>query len=220
MNMKNIKIGDVEIEQTELGLDFYVKNRYVKVCWINGDGTESLGKFLDEIKNEKFKRNNELVLAGLFDKDADYGGMTGKAVQELLDVFAKQGHSGFSAQLTANIFRKIIKGETLTPLTGEDSEWTNKIDKNVYQNNRCSALFKDGGVDSRAYYLDAIVWRGENGHTFTGTVEGIRSRQYVKFPFTQKTFYVDVIRDEDKSIYKIKDRLRLKEVFKYYDKYK
>ena len=40
----------------------------------------------------------ELKLAGLFNKDSDYGGEIGKAVLELVNVFEKQGHSGFSAE--------------------------------------------------------------------------------------------------------------------------
>ena len=51
----------------------------------------------------------ELERAGLFKKDSDYGGMIGDAVKELLLVFQKQGHSGYSAQVTATIFGKLIK---------------------------------------------------------------------------------------------------------------
>ena len=47
----------------------------------------------------------ELEIAGLFDvKGGFYEGMTGKAVIELIEVFSKQGHSGMSAPLVANIF--------------------------------------------------------------------------------------------------------------------
>lgn len=181
------------------------------------------------------KMNKELVLAGLFDKDSDYDGMIGKSVQELLDVFSKQGHSGFSAQYVANIFRRLVSSETLTPLTGEDNEWvdvTEEMGKKIFQNNRCSAVFKE--EDGKAYYLNAIVWQGEDSNdTFTGAIDDIRSRQYFDFPFVQKTFYVDVMKlDYDKSgdkdyftdkdgrkyVYTIKDRKQLDEVFEYYNK--
>ena len=46
---------------------------------------------------------------GLLDKDCDYGGMVGKALNELIDVFGKQGHSGFSAQWVSSLFRKLVK---------------------------------------------------------------------------------------------------------------
>ena len=34
----------------------------------------------------------------------------------------------------------------------------------TYQNNRCSAVFKDG-IDGKPRYLDAIVWRDQNNST-------------------------------------------------------
>jgi len=34
---------------------------------------------------------------GLFDKDSDYGGWLGEAVMEVVELVAKQGHSGGSA---------------------------------------------------------------------------------------------------------------------------
>lgn len=40
---------------------------------------------------------DELTRAGLFDKDSDYDGMLGTAALEIIEVFAKQGHSGMSA---------------------------------------------------------------------------------------------------------------------------
>lgn len=46
---------------------------------------------------------------GLFDADADYGGILGKAVFELIKVFSYQGHSGFSAGLTKEMFYQILK---------------------------------------------------------------------------------------------------------------
>jgi len=167
------------------------------------------------------KRNRELDLAGLFDKDSDYEGMLGEAIQELLDVFHKQGHSGFSAQRTAYLFYTLIKNDILSPLTGEDSEWNSSLDNDgtIKQNNRLSAVFKNV-PSGKAYYLHAIVWKGQNPRdTFTGRVDDIQSRQFVKFPFYPKTFYIDVLRDE-KGEYTIKDREQLLEVFEYYDEYK
>ena len=114
-----------------------------------------------------------------------------------------------------------------------------------YQNNRCSALFKDG-IESKAYYLDSIVWQGEEKwDTFAGRVymdtinfELISSRQYVIFPFKPKTFYIDVLKvpiakevaeiaelhyiedgNNECYYYQLKDKTQLDEVFKYYDKY-
>jgi hypothetical protein len=61
---------------------------------------------------EEAKRN--LELAGLFDKDSDYGGMLGHAVMKLVEAHCSEGHSGFSHELTLQIFNKVIKGHALT----------------------------------------------------------------------------------------------------------
>lgn len=61
---------------------------------------------------ENAKRN--LELAGLFDKDSDYGGMIGNAVMKLVETHLNEGHSGFSHQLTLNVFNKVINDKALT----------------------------------------------------------------------------------------------------------
>lgn len=57
--------------------------------------------------------NKELQKAELFDKDADYDGMLGDAVLELITTFAKQGHSGYSASMTRELFYKLSNFEEL-----------------------------------------------------------------------------------------------------------
>lgn len=55
----------------------------------------------------------ELTKAGLFDKDSDYSGMLGEGVLELITAFANQGHSGFSAGMTLELFTKLARFEEL-----------------------------------------------------------------------------------------------------------
>lgn len=55
-----------------------------------------------------------LEMAGLFDKDSDYGGMLGEAVMKLVDVHCDEGHSGMSHEYTLHLFNKVIKGHALT----------------------------------------------------------------------------------------------------------
>lgn len=81
---------------------------------------------------------DELKIAGLFDKDSDYNGMLGEAVLELIEVFAKQGHSGCSASMVVSIFQKLANYQTITPLTGEDSEWHNTGNNIPEQSKQCS----------------------------------------------------------------------------------
>lgn len=87
----------------------------------------------------------ELELAGLFSEDSDYGGMIGEAVMELVEVFVKQGHSGFSAGMTLHLFRKVASFEPITPLTFEPEEW-NHVHEDTYQHRRKPSVFSDDGL--------------------------------------------------------------------------
>lgn len=77
----------------------------------------------------------EVRLSGLLDKDSSYGGMLGKAVITLTRAFAKQGHSGKSAQLTLDVFNTVARHGILTPLTDDPKEWV-LLDKNVSPDER------------------------------------------------------------------------------------
>ena len=57
--------------------------------------------------------NEQLQKAGLFDNDSDYDGELGKGVLELIIVFANQGHSGYSAELTVQLFSKLARFEEI-----------------------------------------------------------------------------------------------------------
>jgi hypothetical protein len=137
----------------------------------------------------------ELSLIGYDGKDA-YNNMAKAAIMELLTTFANQGHSGFSANYVSDIFNKLARFETLSPLTGEDNEWNDVSNmsgdrKTLFQNNRDSAVFKD---DTGCYHINAVIWVGETGDTYTNK----KSRGYIKsFPFTPKTFYVKLDNDDN-----------------------
>ena len=91
--------------------------------------------------------------------------MVKENVLELIKVFNEQGHSGFSAPYVLRVFDKLAHFKPLSPLTGEDSEWMD-AGNNMYQNIRCSAVFKEG-KDGDAYWLDGNIFRDQNGCTFT-----------------------------------------------------
>ena len=145
-------------------------------------------------------------------------------VLELLEVFSKQGHSGSSASYVINLFKKLANFDPVGPILCTDDEW-NHVGDDTFQNNRCGSVFKKG-VDGKPYYLDAIIWKNQNEATYTGSAfnsknERIYSRQYIKLPFTPKSFYIDridyEIAPDDWEAY-IKDESQLKEVWKYYEK--
>jgi len=117
-----------------------------------------------------------------------------------------------SAGIVVSLFEKLANFKPIGPITGSAEEWgDNSFDGETFQNLRLSSLFKKG-LYGKAYYLDAIVWQEPNGCCFTGNVDGITSRQYVKFPFTPKTFYIKI--DENR---KIIDLETLEKAFEYYD---
>lgn len=180
------------------------------------------------IEHAKF----ELELQGLMSEEGDfYGGMTGKAVMELIEVFSKQGHSGMSAPIVVDLFSKLANYEQLGGLTGKDEEWNelNYGDNLAYQNKRNSAVFKQS--NGTVTYNDAIVKRCENGTYWTGPLyltrdDAVNNINSIKvavkgFPFIPKTFYIDVIEEEIKKddwVMWVKDPKQLEEVFEYYEK--
>ena len=157
-------------------------------------------------------------------------------VMDLLSVFALQGHSGFSAPFCIKYFEKLANRKPLSPITCADEEWGNSFSRDDhFQNKRLSSVFKEG-KEGKPYYINAIVWKGQNGSCFTGKVkdsngDDISSSQNIKIPFTPKTFYIDVIEtewaDQAETVEKegggwwtsvIKDESQLNEVFEHYTK--
>ncbi len=92
----------------------------------------------------------EMRKAGLYDKDADYGGMIPEAVMKLIKTHAAEGHSGSSHWLTLQIFNKVANFKTLTPITSDPSEW-HECGPEVWQNLRQSSVFS---IDGRKTWYD------------------------------------------------------------------
>lgn len=133
---------------------------------------------------------DELTRAGLFDKDSDYDGMMGDAVMKMIDQFAGEGHSGFSAGMALSLFEKLARWEPLTPLTGSDDEWC-EVGDGLLQNRRCPRVFKD---KNGAYDIEGKVFREPSGARFSS----YDSRVPVTFPYVPKTEVVDVPAAEER----------------------
>jgi hypothetical protein len=114
----------------------------------------------------------ELERAGLFKQDSDYDGMIGEALKELLLVFQKQGHSGYSANLTAKLFHKLIKGDVLSPLTNDPSEWMN-VHKDTFQSIRCSHVFIDKAISEQPYTIDGKAFSDDGGTTYFSSKDSV-----------------------------------------------
>lgn len=88
---------------------------------------------------------SELERAGLFKEDSDYDGMLGTAVMELVETFAKQGHSGYSAHCVIDLFSTVASYKPLEPITSDPDEWFMPVD-GVWQSKRRPSTFsRDGG---------------------------------------------------------------------------
>lgn len=135
---------------------------------------------------------NEFKFAGWLKEDGSYTDEMQKAmcehVLELLEVFSKEGHSGFSANYAINLFATLAKFKTITPLTGEDSEWHDVSEysgETLYQNKRDSAVFKD---ETGAYNIDGKVhwewYRCEDGTIEKTYFHRGGDRTYITFPYT------------------------------------
>jgi hypothetical protein len=129
----------------------------------------------------------ELRAAGLYDEDSDYGGMLAESTMRLIQCFAAEGHSGFSAGMQVSIFEKLARFQPLGPLTGDDDEWMVVCD-GLHQNKRCSHVFKENG---QAYDAEGRIFREPDGCCYTSC----DSRVPVTFPYTPKREYVDVPKD-------------------------
>lgn len=110
-------------------------------------------------------------------------------VMELLKVFAGQGHSGFSATYSAGVFGTLAGFKPLSPIRGTEDEWVDvseQCGETMYQNQRCSRIFKDG--TGQAYDVEGRVFREPDGNCYTNG----DSRVPVTFPYTPRTIYVNV----------------------------
>ena len=129
----------------------------------------------------------ELERSGLLSKDSDYGGMVGEAVRELLLLFQKQRHSGGSAILTVESFYRLVKGEPLSPLTSDPSEWM-EVTEGLLQSNRAPNVFIKKTESNRPYKIDGRAFSDDGGKSFFISKD---SRVYFDLPgYPPKTEYV------------------------------
>lgn len=111
---------------------------------------------------------------------------------KMVELFADEGHSGFSAGYAIGALERLLQFQPLTPLTGEADEWVFHGQGMGYQNKRCGRVFKDT-EDGPAYDIEAVIFREPSGSCFTSK----DSRRAVTFPYTPSTEYLDVPEQQD-----------------------
>ena len=171
------------------------------------------------LKNYKPKGRSLYDLVKPFDYDEAVDDSADSVVSALLSLNVSDDEMIKILEL----FKLVANWHPITPIYDIPEIW-NDVGDELLQCKRCSALFKD--PDGQCRYGDAVVWRSQTGSCFSGgsyLKDGtrVRSSLPVKFPFTPKTFYVNVVETEVipgdfASI--IEDTSQLDEVFKYYKK--
>ena|SRR5690554_3155914 len=103
-------------------------------------------------------------------------------------LFALEGHSGFSANYAIAALGRLLNFEPWGPLTGEEDEWKwiDYGDEMKAQNKRCGHVFMR--ADGTAYDSLGRVFRHPDGACFTSKGSAVD----ITFPYTPKREYVDV----------------------------
>lgn len=141
----------------------------------------------------------EIKRAGLYDEDSPYSGELGKALEELVRVFDKQDHSGFSASMMVPLLERLLQYKPLTPITNDPSEWTETSEREgekLFQCKRCSSLFatesqlqQNKAVDHNFYYKvneDGVTYQDEE------------CSKVVSLPYFPPTFPQLLVKEERK----------------------
>lgn len=141
---------------------------------------------------EKAKYELDLILSKCEDEeDRKMQQMINNDILAIIELFASQGHSGFSANYAIPIINKLLKQSFVLPLTGEDDEWAEVTD-GVYQNKRESSIFKDKDrFDGKAYYLYGKAFSDNGGKSYYTNKD---SFVMIEFPLKElpKTEYIIV----------------------------
>lgn len=132
---------------------------------------------------------DELKRIGMIDSGEAYNDLVTKAILDLIELFASQGHSGFTAPYVIYKFCRLAMFKPISPLTGEDDEWTDV--GHCLQNKRCFTVFKD--KDGTAYNIEGRVFTDDGGETWYTCKD---SRVDVTFPY--------VVPDKPEYVYRNK----------------
>jgi len=89
-----------------------------------------------------------------------------KNVMEIVKVFCEEGHSGFSANCTANLLDRILRWQPLTAIEDKPEDWK-EVGEGSWQHKRYSAVFKDkDSYNGQAYNVRGLVFSDDDGKTW------------------------------------------------------
>lgn len=120
--------------------------------------------------------------------------MMNKDILEIVEKFSEQGHSGFSASYALSVLERLLRFKPISPLTGGDEEWDECSIDGVFQNKRCSSVFKkkDGTFED----IDGIIVSDNGGITWFSSG---RFRKNITFPYLPpvhpEKVYIEYLKD-------------------------
>ena len=159
-------MGLVEHAEKELRLAGYNIDKYSEYTY-NGV-LNVLKKTEDAVKTTSFSSSKEKQEKETDKMLSNYSDLCASAALDLVKVFAKQNHSGMSAQFTFQLFKALVNWEALTELTDNKEDWediSKSCGEPMWQSKRdCSCFSPD-----LKYYYDIddpdnnIYEKDENG---------------------------------------------------------
>ena len=211
-NTNKYKVNDTTEDEETLRI-MKDCNCLVELTFYHNESIESLIRVLESLKNKDFikeednpemykkiedilgeksnlEKHAERELNILLEKCED--DQEGKEMQkwinadmmEIVELFANQGHSGFSASYAINMLTKLLNYEPILPLTGADEEWEklNYSKDTCYQNKRCQRVYKN--ENGQAYDIEGKVFSDNGGKTWYQSKD---SRVNITFPYIPHT---------------------------------
>jgi hypothetical protein len=163
------------------------------------DCNQGFSALIYNITNKGYPMSNlvaharrELDLIGMTESSEPMNVEARNSILAIVELFASQGHSGFSAAYVSNILNLLLKFKPLTPLTGDLHEWRDVTAMSgpgqdpCAQNIRCSSVMRR--IDGDCYDVNGIVFTDGDGNSFTNKDSCVP----VTFPYVPETKYVTV----------------------------
>lgn len=119
---------------------------------------------IDWAENEvKIACEKERKASNIPEGEWDYGCACYESALKAYKSLVEDGHSGLSWDITANILKRLLHGNPLTPIEDVDDNWSDtpiyKSDDHVtYQCKRKLSLSKDVYNDGRVKYRDSCMF--------------------------------------------------------------
>lgn len=140
------------------------------------------------VKREVFHAGASMDMADAQDASERHTIGCTRAMLDLARLFSAQGHSGLSAGYTLRLFEAAASFRPLSPLNGDESEWT-EVGPGVFQNRRCGNVFREG---DHAYDIDGFVFVGPDGVSWTNQFS---RRTITEWPYQPARVYIEMEQD-------------------------